>query len=265
MKKHLSKVVIITGISGGIGQRTANFLYEKGYKIYGIMRGEFSDERFTCYKADVNDYQKIKEIFEDIYQKEKRIDVLINNAGFGIAGAIENTPPEKIYQILNTNLSAVISLMSLAIPYLKESKGNIINISSVGGIIPLPYQACYSASKAGMEIVSRAIDGEVKSQGVKTTVILPGDLNTSFTSARVKFTGQDKDTKEKENHSIKKMENFEKKGSDPIVVSKAIYKILGQKRPPLRKTVGFGNKLLVFLVRLLPTRFINFLVRHIYC
>ena len=62
MKKHLNKVVIITGISGGIGQRTANFLYEKGYKIYGIMRGEFSDERFTCYKADVNDYQKIKEI-----------------------------------------------------------------------------------------------------------------------------------------------------------------------------------------------------------
>lgn len=95
MKKHLNKVVIITGISGGIGQRTANFLYEKGYQIYGIMRGEFSDERFTCYKADVNDYQKIKEIFEDIYQKEKRIDVLINNAGFGIAGAIENTPQKK--------------------------------------------------------------------------------------------------------------------------------------------------------------------------
>ncbi len=261
--KKLDKVVVITGISGGIGQRTAEYLYQRGCRIYGIMRSDFQNEKYFCYKADVNDHKRIEEIFEDIYQKEKRIDVLINNAGFGIAGAIENAPKDKVYQIIDTNLASAITVTQASIKYLKESRGNIITISSLGGVIPLPYQACYSATKAGIEIFSRALDGEVKRYGIKTTVILPGDLKTGFTNSRQKYLDRGKSVYEE--RSIRKMENFENKGKDPIVVSKAIFKIIKQKRPPLRKTIGFGNKILVFATRILPTRLINYLVRNIYC
>ena len=261
MKKHLNKVVIITGISGGIGRATAQYLFERGCKVYGISKSEFIDKRFTSFVADVNDYQKIESILNEIYEKEGRIDVIINNAGFGIAGTIEYTPPQKIYQIIDTNLSAVIAIMSMSIKFLKESKGNIINISSVGGIVPLPYQACYSASKSGIEIISRAVASEVKDYKIKVTALLPGDLNTGFTSARQKFGSGNL----KVEHAFKKMENFERKGDSPIVVAKAIDRLIRQKNPPLRKTIGFGNKFVVFLMRILPIRLANFLVRKIYC
>lgn len=256
------KVVIITGASSGIGKATREMLLSNGYIVYNISRkcdvGEFD------YSCDVNDFVKIKDIFEAIYQKEKQIDVLINNAGFGIAGAIENTKPENVYNLFNTNLSSVVTLSSLIIPYLKQTKGKIVNIGSVASVIPLPFQACYSAAKAGVLSFSKALAMEVKDFGIKVSCILPGDTKTNFTKARV----IDKDEKnlylDRDEKSIKKMEEDEQKGASPDSVAKVILKVLKKKNPPLKKTVGVSYKLIVFLAKILPDKLLNYIIKKIY-
>ena len=260
----MDKVIIITGASSGIGLATAHYLSGNGCKVYGIARNAFKDEKFECLQGDVNNTDRIKEIFAEIFAKEGRIDAVINNAGFGIAGAIEDTKPENVEAIINTNLSAVIKICTIAIGYLKQSKsGRIINISSVGGIAPLGYQACYSASKAGVEIFSRALNEEVNPYNIKVTAVLPGDLNTGFTAARVVDENKDNVNK-RMRESVQKMEKSERGGKSPIVVSKVIYKLLKAKRPPLRKSVGFMAKFEVFLMRIFPTRIVNFVVGKLY-
>ena len=267
-RKLNGKVAVITGASGGIGYAIAKQLKKVGVKIYDIsLHVEEHEEMEKAYTCDVNDTEKVKSILEEIFEKEKHIDIFINNAGFGIAGAIENAKPENIYKQVNTNLSAVIALSGVAIPFLKKSGGgNIVNTSSVGGIIPLPYQATYSATKAGIEIFSRALANEVKPFKIKVTAVLPGDTKTGFTQNRIfdkaeSETNYDK-TVEK---SIKKVEKDEQTGKSPDTVGKAVLKILKRKNPPLRKTVGFWYKCAVFLPRILPTKLINFIVRKIYC
>lgn len=261
MKK---KVAVITGASKGIGYACGKRL-SKEYIIYNLSR-TVKDSLFKSYEVDVNDYQRIKSIAKEIFENEGQIDLLINNAGFGIAGAVENCSAENIYSLVNTNLSAVITLSSIFIPYLKKTKGKIINISSIGGIIPLPYQAVYSATKAGVEIFSRALANEVKESGIKVTAILPGDIRTSFTTSRIiQNDVEDKEKRERIEKSIKKVEKDEQTGMSADSVAKVVQKIAKKKNPPLRKSVGLSYKFVSFLSKVLPTRVINFIVRKLYC
>lgn len=259
------KVAVITGASSGIGQACGVRL-QKDYKVYNLSRSLKEDNSFEFYKVDINDYVKIEEIAKEIFDREGRIDLLINNAGFGIAGAIENASSGNIYSLVDTNLSAQISLCRIFIPYLKKCKGRIINISSVGGVVPLPFQAVYSATKAGVEIFSRALANELYSSGVKVTAILPGDVKTNFTSSRiVENDASDEKEKIKIEKSIKKVEKDELSGKGPDSVAKIVAKVARQKHPPLRKAVDISYKLVVLLTRLLPTRVVNFIVRKLYC
>ena len=123
------KVAIITGASSGIGLACGQIL-ENEYIIYNLSRSINENTNFFNYKVDVNDYVKIEEIAKEIFEKEGQIDLLVNNAGFGIAGAVENCSAENIYSLVNTNLSAVITLSSIFIPYLKKTKGKIIKSST---------------------------------------------------------------------------------------------------------------------------------------
>ena len=268
MEKLENKVAILTGASSGIGLAISTALHNQKVKVYDISKVVVENKLFeNQYECDVNITVDVEDIVKEIFEKEKHIDIFINNAGFGIAGAIENTKPENIYNIVNTNLAAVIALSGVIIPYLKQNKGgNIVNISSVGGIIPLPYQAAYSATKAGVEIFSRALANEVKPFNIKVTAILPGDTKTSFTKNRI-IDNENKD----ENYqtsiakSIKKVEKDEQTGKSPESVAYAVIKVLKSKNPPLRKTVGFAYKCVVFLPRIISTKFVNFIVRKLYC
>lgn len=265
--KFENKVVVITGASSGIGYSIAKLLFSKGCKVYDISKTLVKHNEIVAgFECDVNNISQVDEILQKIFEKEGKINVFINNAGFGIAGAIEDTKYENIYNLVNTNLSAVISLSGRAIKYLKKSGGgNIINISSVGGVIPLPYQATYSATKAGVEIFSRALANEVRNFGIKVTAILPGDTKTNFTSARIIDTDAD-DVKYSESvvKSIKKVEKDEQTGKSPDSVAMAVLKVLRKKYPPLRKTVGFEYKLVVFLPRILSTKFMNKILHKLY-
>ena len=260
----MKKIAVITGASSGIGRACGHAL-KKYYVIYNLSRSS-QEKDFYNYKVDVNDFVKIEEIAKEIFDREGRVDLLINNAGFGIAGAVEDCSPQNIYSLIDTNLSSLISVSSIFIPYLKKSKGRIINISSVGGIVPLPYQATYSASKAGVEIFSRALANELKRSGVKVTAVLPGDVKTNFTAARIVENKQEElEEKERIAKSIKKVEKDEQTGKGPESVAKVVKKVALSKRPPLRKTVGFSYKCVSLLTRVLPTRLINFIVNKMYC
>ena len=264
--KLLGKVAVITGASSGIGYAIAKRLNEQGVKCYDISRTvRPHDEIKKAFSCDVNDTEKVDEILQEIFDKEGHIDIFINNAGFGIAGAVEFAKEENIYSLVNTNLSAVIALSGRAIKYLKKTCGNIINISSVGGVIPLPVQATYSATKAGVEIFSKALANEVRPYKIKVTAILPGDTSTGFTNSRIiDNETDDEKLKGQIDRSIRKVEKDERQGKSPDSVAKVVVKVLKKKRPPLRKTVGFFYKCAAFLPRILSCKFVNFIVRKIY-
>lgn len=268
MKRDLCGLVaVITGASRGIGLAIAKKLHSQGVIVYDISRTVVAHEEIQkSYSADVNDFEKICLILEEIKTFHGKIDVFINNAGFGIAGLIQHASKDSIYKQIDTNLSAVVSLSSLAIKYLKESKGRLVNISSVGGVMPLPYQATYSATKAGVEVFSRALANEVKELGVKVCCVLPGDTKTGFTQARViENSGASEEQKKDIEKSLAKIAKDEEKGMSPNKVANLVSKVLNKKNPPLRATVGVSYKVLVFLQRIVSTKFLNFIIRKLYC
>ena len=259
----MSKVVVITGASSGIGLATARRLSKKGYKVYGLALNEFSDKLFECFCADVNDLEAVTHVLETVKQREGRIDAVINNAGFGIAGAVEYATPEMIQKIFDTNLTALVKISSVAMKYLKETKGNLVNVSSVAGVLPIPFQACYSATKAAVLNFSLALDGEVRRFGVKVTAVLPGDTKTGFTAARV-IEGGEADYGGCIGKSVHRMEKDEQNGKSPDSVARVIEKALQKRCPPLKITVGAQYKLFVWLGKILPTRLVNFILRKMY-
>lgn len=260
----MKKVVIITGAGSGIGRATAENLAEKGFAVYGIDRKEFICDKITTFCADVNDYEAMSNVFKTVNETEGHIDALINNAGFGIAGAIEDAEIVSIQSIVNTNLVALTVCSKLIIPYLKQSRGRLVNIGSVGGTIPLPYQAMYSATKAGVEVFSRALATELRDFGVRVTCVMPGDTKTGFTAARIKDGEDNSDNSAKMRKSIGKMEHDEQHGMSPETVAKVVYKVLTTKRRRLRMPVGSSSKLIVFLAKILPVKVVDYIVSKMY-
>ena len=258
------RVVVITGASSGIGLETANYLSDKGYIVYGVSRRDFVSDKFVYFKGDVTNEQQMQTIFQDIYEKEKRIDVLVNNAGMGISGAVEYIKNDDFNKIFDVNVKAVINMCSICLPYLRKSKGKIINISSVGAVIPLPFQSCYSATKSAIEVFSFALANEVKSQGIQICCVRPGDTKTGFTSARIKTEIVNEIYGSKIKNSVAKMEKDERKGVPPIKVSKVICKLLRKRNVSLVKTVGFNYKCICLLQKILPLKLVNWIVGKIY-
>ncbi|MBQ8468430.1 MAG: SDR family NAD(P)-dependent oxidoreductase [Clostridia bacterium] len=262
----MKKVIVISGASSGIGLATANYFLEKGYTVYGIAMDapEKVDVKFNYYQGNICDSETMQKIAKEIFTKEGQIDVLYNNAGFGISGAIEFTEKEKVEKIFAVNIIAHIDMCKIYIPYLRESKGKIIFTSSVAAPAAIPFQACYSATKAAIESFALALSKEVRSQGIRVACVRPGDINTGFTAAREK----NEQTNEAYGDIVKKktdnMEKAEINGMKPIAVAKQVYKVARRKNPPLISSVGFGYKCISSLLKILPVRWSNYLVYKLY-
>ena len=177
MKFYYGKVVLITGASSGIGKVTAQHLAGLGYRVYGTSRKAengnrtFSDENSNGFiemvNLDVCDNQSAKKAVEYVIEQEGRIDVLINNAGFGISGAIEETTEEEALAQFNTNFFGMHRMCRNVLPIMrKQKKGLIINIGSVAGQFSIPYQSMYSASKYAMESYTESLRMEVRDWGI---------------------------------------------------------------------------------------------------
>ena len=253
----MQKVVFITGISSGFGKCTAEYLAQKGYMIYGTSRKEVEvDSRINVLKADITDVDSVKAAVETVIRKEGRIDVLINNAGMGISGPIETALTDDIRLQMRTNFMGAVNVIQAVLPAMREQQsGTIINISSIGGLMGLPFQGFYSASKFAIEGMSEALRMELKPFHIKVVVIRPGDFITSFTSNR-KIDGNLNENNPYEPQFRKSMsviEADEKGGMKPDYFARKLARIIEKKNPCSTYILSTAEqKLAVILKRILP-------------
>ena len=262
-----SKVVLITGASSGIGKCTADHLATKGYQVYGTSRRPESCPGIKngfMIKMDVRDTASVKEAIAHIVEKEGHIDVLVNNAGFGIGGAIEETSTDMVKSLFNTNFFGICRVLQEVLPIMKQQpEGLIINISSIGGIIGLPYQGIYSASKFAVEGLSEALYKELYSTAIKVVLIEPGDFKTEFTANRqnIKTENNPDDFQ----RSLNVIEHDEQNGQPPLKIAYLIEKIINTPTPRLRYAVGvFDQKLSIVLKKILPNRWFDQIIMSYY-
>ena len=266
MKKTDKKVVIITGASSGIGKATAIMFANYGYAVYGVARRNFEIDNVNAVLGDVTSIDDVKRIVDYVVGREGRLDLIVNNAGWGISGSVEFSDAEDVKKLFDVNFMGAVNFNQQVLPvFRKQKQGKIINVSSVGSFIPLPYQAFYSASKAALDCYAKALRAEVKPFGITVTNVLPGDIKTGFTASRKK---SERDTqgvyKEREEKSVARMEKDEQNGMSPDKVAKVIYKLSKRKNPPAHKVVGGMYKLIGFLAKILPERFVLWIVSKLY-
>ncbi|MBN2300836.1 MAG: SDR family oxidoreductase [Acholeplasmataceae bacterium] len=259
------KVIVITGASSGIGLSIAQHLSQKGHSVYGISRSKIHEKNVKSIQADVTDYNQLKEAYQGIFEIEGRIDVLINNAGMGISGTIEDTSSEDAAYIFNVNFMGVFNSTKAALPYLRESDyGKVLNISSVAARLSIPFQAFYSSSKAAVNSFSEALANEVAPLKIQVCSIMPGDIRTGFTKNRKKNEIESPEYNGRVDLSVAVMEKDERNGMDPESAAKVVNRLVRKRRIPLYKTVGFKYKVIVLLAKLLPAKLANHIVGSIY-
>lgn len=264
MRKVTDKVAIITGASKGIGNSTAHILIDAGYTVYGLARHAGTDQGINYVACDVTNADSVKQAVAEVIARAGKIDVLINNAGMGISGAVEFTSVDESNNIIDVNIKGMVNMTRECLPYLRDTKGRIINLGSVAGELPIAFQAFYSGTKAFIHLYSGALAGEVRPFGIKVTVIMPGDTRTTFTANRRKSVELNDAYGDRIKRSVERMERDEQHGADPSTVGKTILKILSRRNPPIKIAVGCSYKLFVLLNRLLPQRLVHWILYNMY-
>ena len=253
----MKKVVFITGISSGFGKSIAEYLSQKGYVIYGTSRKAVEGgNQINVLKVDVTDVVSVKSAIETVIEKEGRIDILINNAGMGISGPIEYSSIEDIKLQMDTNFMGMVNMIQSVLPAMRnQGSGTIVNISSIGGLMGLPYQGFYSASKFAIEGMSEALRMELKPFHIKVVVVRPGDFFTSFTSNRKIETDLKKDNSYEQQFSktMSIIETDEGGGLKPEYLAHKLYKIIEKNNPrPAYVIATLEQKFAVVLKTLIP-------------
>ncbi len=265
-KKILSRVVLVTGASSGIGRAAALKHASMGDKVYGMALNAFKLDGIVELKGDITNADDVERCVNYVMEREGRIDVLLNIAGFGISGSVEFCTMESIQKQMDVNFMGAVRMTKAVLPIMREQKsGCIINITSpAGALFPMPYQAFYASSKAALEMFTHSLRVEVKDFNIRVCAVTPGDTKTGFTAARVKQQSDTHNVYSKENTSVSRMEQFERKGMTPEKVANVIYKMSCKKNPPPSKLVGFEYKVYAFINRLVPKRFVLWLLPKLY-
>lgn len=259
------RVIAITGGSSGIGLAAAKYFAKKGDKVYELSRRGTDSDGIIHITADVTDEGALSDAFSSISEKEGRIDVLVNCAGFGISGAIEFTELADAKRQLDVNFFGTFSSIKQALPYLRKSKkASIVNISSMGGPLALPFQAFYSCSKAAINALTLALANELRPFGIAVCAVMPGDVSTGFTDARVKSESGSELYGKAIERSVSSMEKDERGGMSPASIAKKIYSMSRKRHPKPLSTVGFQYKLFAFLYKILPASAVNRIVGMMY-
>lgn len=254
----MKKIILITGISSGFGKKSAELLAEAGHTVYGTIRRVCETSNLVnVLRMDLTDSGSIKKAVDTIIEKETRIDVLINNAGMHTGGPIETLPMEYIKLQMDTNFTGTVNLTKEVLPHMRSKGGGvIINFSSIGGLLGLPYQGIYSAAKFAIEGFSEALRIEVRKFNIKVILINPSDFRTSSSVNRRNFlapTGDDDPYKKQYEKTLASIEKDEANGLEPGVLARKLVKIVECKNPKQRYVIAtFLPKLAVALKHVLP-------------
>jgi short-subunit dehydrogenase len=264
----MSKIILVTGASSGIGKAVATFLSDKGYTVYGTSRIPRNEEDFS-FKMIVLDVLKIETIqtaVNFIIKQEGRLDILVNNAGIGVTGPIEETPTDEMRNAFNTNFFGALDVIKTVLPFMRTQKyGVILNTTSIAGYMGLPFRGIYSSSKGALELVTEAIRMEVKRFGIQIVNIAPGDFATDIIARRY-HTPVFEGSVYKENYksNLQVMNSQVETGKNPIEMAKKVYQIINTKNPKIHYKIGGTlEKFSIVLKRILPdTWFEALLMRH---
>ena len=273
-----SRIIIITGASSGIGKAMADQLSLAGNRVYALARSLpdfFSDpgqERISgsgCLRPvrlDVTQPEQVRLVLDRIIGCEGRVDVLVQAAGYGLAGAVEDASPAEIQAQITTNF---ISLGYVLPPVLsqmrRQQSGLIVQLSSVAGFMPIPFQAYYTASKAAATAMMLALANEIRPYGIRCLVVQPGDTRTGFTGARmISRAAAGSSYQDRCSRSIAKMAADESRGVPADRMARLIIRKMDRRRPPLVYTPGLLYRTAYILQRLLPVRLVNAVLYRMY-
>lgn len=250
----MGKNILITGATSGIGKTIAEYLTEKGHNVIGTSRKCGSKiSKFEFISLDVTDGQSVQSAVQSAIEKLSTIDVLINNAGYGLYGALEDTSIQEAKDQLETNYFGVVRMVNALLPHLSNNqKGLIINISSMAGLIGMPFQGHYSASKFALEGYTEALRMELKPFNIAVCNINPGDFNTTFTANRKLSQSLSPKYKEKFNQFLKIYSKEEENGSDPLLIAKLVHQLIStEKNVSVRYVIGKKSQTLgLFMKRI---------------
>lgn len=258
------KVVAITGASSGIGLATAQLFARNNWKVYNLSRRPAQQQGVTDIAVDVADEAAVQSAFAQIREETEHLDLLINNAGYGISGAVEFTQLEEAKRQFNVNFFGVVACIKAALPMLRKSQGRIICISSAAAVFAIPFQSFYSATKAALNTLVNALANELKPFAVSVCALQLGDVKTDFTDARAKSQVGDDIYAGAIARSVAVMEKDEQRGMKPETIAQVVYRIANKPRIKPLYTIGVKYKLFVLLHKLLPNRFVNWLVGKVY-
>jgi NAD(P)-dependent dehydrogenase (short-subunit alcohol dehydrogenase family) len=234
-----NKVILITGASSGFGRAIAKALAAKGHRVFGTVRSPraAATDGFTTLTLDVTQDESVRACIAEVVRAAGRVDAVINNAGFGIAGAIEDTTPAEAQSQFETNFFGLHRVCRAVLPQLRAQRaGTIINMSSLAGRIPLPFQGFYSATKFAIEAYTESLRMEVRPFGIVVSMIEPGDFATSFTANRRMTNGTIAASPyyESATRAVATMARDEQANRDLSPVVAAVETILQSRRPALR-------------------------------
>lgn len=245
-KTNSRRVVLITGASSGFGRACALHLAKSGYRVYGTSRfaktgPESAGSFFSMIPMDVRQKASVADGVAKIMEQEGRIDVVINNAGIAIAGAIEEISMEEFKSQFETNIFGALRVCQAVLPQMRnQQSGYIINISSIGGVMGIPFQGAYSSSKFALEGMTESLRIEVKPFGIHVVLIEPGDFKTEITNNRIMTKGFHENSAyaAQLKTALPLMENEERNGADPHQLALLVEKIINHPKPKVRYTIG---------------------------
>lgn len=246
-----SRVVLVTGASAGFGRSICTRLAAAGYRVYGTSRREQpGGGPFSFVAMDVDRDESVEAAIAEVVSREGRLDAVVGNAGWGIAGALEDTSSDEALAQFQTNFFGNHRLVRAALPHLrKQNAAHIVIIGSLAGLIGTPFQGMYAASKFALEGYCEALRLELRNVPVRVAILEPGDFATGFTTARIKAaaSGTGSLYEAAFARALAVMEEEERTGGDPALVSAAVEEVLANPQPPLRRVVvgprqeGFEN------------------------
>lgn len=258
----MSKVVLITGASSGIGLATAQHLHQAGLTVYGTSRrpaNTLADVPFHMLQLDVSDEASIALAIQHVIDTEGRIDVLINNAGIAFApAAAEESSLTQVQQIFDTNFFGLVRMNNAIIPQMRQQGvGQIINIGSVLGFLPLPFGAYYAATKHAIEGYSASLDHELRSQGIRVSVIEPAYTNTSLDVNLIEADRRIDHYNDIRAKQLKIMTKSINRSDDPSIVAQQILAVIEADRPQQVYTAGKTAKRLKLINRFAPKQLLD--------
>ncbi len=260
------RVAVVTGGTSGIGRATALALKGAGCTVYELSRRAEGVEGLRHIAADVTDENAVRAAVAQIMAEAGHIDLLVNNAGFGISGAIEFTSTEDAKSLFDVNFFGMVNMNRAVVPLMREAgRGRIVNLSSVAAPVPIPFQAYYSATKAAVNAYTMALANELRPFGITVCAVMPGDIHTGFTAARRKIGQGDDVYQGRISRSVARMEHDEQTGMNPARAGAYIASVALRdgNRHPLY-AIRFDYKFFAFLAKVLPARFLNWLIYQLY-